>query len=483
MRAGRLRAAGRAPPLWLFIAGAGIAAWFSACCTASSSAPPGWSRCCGWRRWRSPCTLLAAASASGAVLLAGAYALGTVNRWREGGWRLALYAPSGIAGAALFAGLGLVAARLVVLGRTGWSWPAPLVAAAGLVLAFVGLLAERGGGAAGVAAGAIELFDLVIRLGAEPGLVRPAGGVRADPRRARLVVWEATTALWGRGGVAGAAAVAGLRARQRRRLRAGGAGRRRPGAAAGVLRAVLPGVRVEGRPFRPWHVPDGPRTRRSRHDGESEPGSLPSPADRRSRRPRWLLATPADRAARCRADLVVAAALVAGRAGALRCAAAGRPRRPPRRPAGRRPAPAGRPCWAPRSRSRAPRSGAAIAVAYTGAAALAAMSERPELFGRAMVIVGLAEGIAIYGLIVAIILIGQAMTPVADVAVIGAAPRSGATPWPARWCCPPRTTGCPRAWRRLPPDVVVVVLTAAAARALGPGTATTHPPFPVVMPA
>lgn len=52
--------------------------------------------------------------------------------------------------------------------------------------------------------------------------------------------------------------------------------------------------------------------------------------------------------------------------------------------------------------------GAAIAVAYTGAAALAAMSERPELFGRAMVIVGLAEGIAIYGLIVSVILIGKA---------------------------------------------------------------------------
>jgi len=51
---------------------------------------------------------------------------------------------------------------------------------------------------------------------------------------------------------------------------------------------------------------------------------------------------------------------------------------------------------------------AGIAVAYTGSSALAAMSERPELFGRAMVIVGLAEGIAIYGLIVAIILIGKA---------------------------------------------------------------------------
>ena len=52
--------------------------------------------------------------------------------------------------------------------------------------------------------------------------------------------------------------------------------------------------------------------------------------------------------------------------------------------------------------------GAAAAVAYTGSAALAAMSERPEMFGRAMVIVGLAEGIAIYGLVIAIILIGKA---------------------------------------------------------------------------
>ena len=52
--------------------------------------------------------------------------------------------------------------------------------------------------------------------------------------------------------------------------------------------------------------------------------------------------------------------------------------------------------------------GAGIAVAYTGSAAIAAMSERPELFGRAMVLVGLAEGIAIYGLVIAILLIAKA---------------------------------------------------------------------------
>ena len=52
--------------------------------------------------------------------------------------------------------------------------------------------------------------------------------------------------------------------------------------------------------------------------------------------------------------------------------------------------------------------GSGVAVAYTGAAALAAISEKPELFGRAIVIVGLAEGIAIYGLVIAILLIGKA---------------------------------------------------------------------------
>lgn len=51
--------------------------------------------------------------------------------------------------------------------------------------------------------------------------------------------------------------------------------------------------------------------------------------------------------------------------------------------------------------------GAGIAVAYTGSAALATVSEQPELFGRAMVVVGLAEGVAIYGLIVAVLILGS----------------------------------------------------------------------------
>lgn len=51
--------------------------------------------------------------------------------------------------------------------------------------------------------------------------------------------------------------------------------------------------------------------------------------------------------------------------------------------------------------------GAAYAVGHVGAAALGAMGERPEISGRALIFLGLAEGIAIYGLIVAIMILGR----------------------------------------------------------------------------
>lgn len=51
--------------------------------------------------------------------------------------------------------------------------------------------------------------------------------------------------------------------------------------------------------------------------------------------------------------------------------------------------------------------GAGIAVASVGSAALGALAEKPELLGRALIMVGLAEGIAIYGLIVSILILNQ----------------------------------------------------------------------------
>ncbi len=50
---------------------------------------------------------------------------------------------------------------------------------------------------------------------------------------------------------------------------------------------------------------------------------------------------------------------------------------------------------------------AGIAVAAVGAAAVGAIAEKPELFGRTLVLVGLAEGIAIYGLIIAIMILNR----------------------------------------------------------------------------
>jgi V/A-type H+-transporting ATPase subunit K len=51
--------------------------------------------------------------------------------------------------------------------------------------------------------------------------------------------------------------------------------------------------------------------------------------------------------------------------------------------------------------------GAGIAVAYVGAAAVGAVGEKPEVAGRTLIFVGLAEGIAIYGLIIAIMILGK----------------------------------------------------------------------------
>ena len=49
--------------------------------------------------------------------------------------------------------------------------------------------------------------------------------------------------------------------------------------------------------------------------------------------------------------------------------------------------------------------GAGIAVGIAGAAAIGAMAEKPELLGRTLIIVGLAEGIAIYGLIISFMIL------------------------------------------------------------------------------
>ena len=52
--------------------------------------------------------------------------------------------------------------------------------------------------------------------------------------------------------------------------------------------------------------------------------------------------------------------------------------------------------------------GSGIAVGQIGAAAMAAMSENPELSGRALPFLGLAEGICLWGFIVALMIVSAA---------------------------------------------------------------------------
>ncbi|MDP2810216.1 MAG: ATP synthase subunit C [Rhodocyclaceae bacterium] len=49
--------------------------------------------------------------------------------------------------------------------------------------------------------------------------------------------------------------------------------------------------------------------------------------------------------------------------------------------------------------------GAALALGPIGSSALAVVAERPEAFGRTLVYLGLAEGVAIYGLVVSILML------------------------------------------------------------------------------
>lgn len=51
--------------------------------------------------------------------------------------------------------------------------------------------------------------------------------------------------------------------------------------------------------------------------------------------------------------------------------------------------------------------GAGIAVATVGASAVGAISENPRLLGKTIIFAGLAEGIAIYGLIISIMILNK----------------------------------------------------------------------------
>ena len=180
---------------WRFVAGAGLTAMFFGLLYGEAFGPTGLVPVLWLNPLEEPIPLLLAAVLLGSALLAGAYALGTVNRFREGGWGLALYSRTGVAGSLLFLGVALLALG-VTTGLTGL-----VVAAAGLgavAVAFlsVGLYLEAGGGGAGIAQAVIEVFDTVIRLGSNIVSFARLAAFGLTHAALLMVVWNGTTALW-----------------------------------------------------------------------------------------------------------------------------------------------------------------------------------------------------------------------------------------------------------------------------------------------
>jgi V/A-type H+-transporting ATPase subunit I len=239
-------------PHWLFVAAAAVAAIGFGLAYGEFFGPTGVVPVLWLAPMEEPLRLLLAAVGFGAVLLAGAYALGTVNRVREGGWVRALYAPSGLAGSMLFVAAGLAA--LAWYAGSGWAALAAAgFAAAGLGLCFAGLWAGSGAGAAGAVQAAIELFDVVVRLGANVVSFARLAAFGLTHAVLGAVVWDAASGLWGSPAGAVAAVLVFL---------AGNA-------VAFALEALVAGIQalrleyyelfsrvfqLEGRRFAPWQI-------------------------------------------------------------------------------------------------------------------------------------------------------------------------------------------------------------------------------------
>ncbi|TCC21675.1 ATPase [Kribbella sindirgiensis] len=255
VRSGRFARLAKLRPAWPFLAGAGVASIAFGVLYGEMFGPTGLIPVV----WLSPVDdvipLLLTALGVGAVLLGGAYGLGIVNRFREGGWAFALYARTGIAGALLFLALGCVAGGVYF--GSGWLLVGAVVlGVAGLVLTFLGLLAATGGGGAGVLQAIVELFDVVVRLGSNVVSFARLAAFGLTHAALGAIVWQGTVALWDSGSVpgrlgAGLVLIAGT-------------------SIAFALEALVAGIQAlrleyyelfsrvfdtDGRPFRPWRLP------------------------------------------------------------------------------------------------------------------------------------------------------------------------------------------------------------------------------------
>ncbi|MCQ4042729.1 V-type ATPase 116kDa subunit family protein [Streptantibioticus rubrisoli] len=240
--------------MWPLVAGAGLASVLAGIAYGEFFGPTGVLPVLWLDPLDQPKRLLASAVAFGGLLLALAYAAGTVNRWREGGPSTALYAASGIAGSGLFLGLALAAAGVYLHGGA-ITMAGAAIAACGLGLAGTGMFVASGGGFAGTVQTGVQLFDTVVRIGSNLVSFARLAAFGLTHAAIGQIVWHGTTALAHGGPGALVAAVL---------LFVVG------NAVAFALGALVAGVQAlrlefyelfsrvfeaQGRPFRPWHVP------------------------------------------------------------------------------------------------------------------------------------------------------------------------------------------------------------------------------------
>jgi V/A-type H+/Na+-transporting ATPase subunit I len=253
LRSGRVKASAGIRHLWPFVAGAGAAAMLAGLLYGECFGPTGLVPTLWLRPLDQPLRLVGYAIGLGALLLAAAYGVGTVNRWREGGARAALYAASGIAGALLFLGVALLAMG-VLAHSTAVRVAGAALAALGAVAVAIGLGATAPGGAAGGFQVGIGLFDQVTRIGSNVVSFARVAAFGLTHAALGSVVWQGTTGLAHHGPAAVAAGVL---------LFAAG------NAAAFALEGLVVGVQAmrleyyelfsrifdsEGRPFRPFRL-------------------------------------------------------------------------------------------------------------------------------------------------------------------------------------------------------------------------------------
>ena len=195
LRSGRVRKLEKLKKTWRFVVGAGLASMVFGALYGECFGPTGLVPVLWLDPLSNPIPVLLAALVFGAVLLAGAYVLGTINRLREGGWGYALYARSGVAGSLLFVAVGLLGWGLTA-GIVTMVVAAAVLAVAALALIFTGLFVEAGGGGTGVIQAVVELVDTVIRLGSNVISFARLAAFGLTHAALMMVVWNGTTALW-----------------------------------------------------------------------------------------------------------------------------------------------------------------------------------------------------------------------------------------------------------------------------------------------